>query len=62
MGQYDAVAIVEMPDDETAARAALIVGSRGAISTETLRAFTEEEAISLVRSLPCPRGWKEAAG
>ena len=52
MGQYDSVAIVEMPDDETAARAALIVGSRGAVSTETLRAFTEEEAISLVRGLP----------
>ena len=52
MGQYDAVAIGEFPDEETAARAALIVGLGGAVTTETLRAFTEEEAVNIVRSLP----------
>jgi uncharacterized protein with GYD domain len=52
MGQYDGVVIVEAPDDETMARAALATGSLGNISTETLRAFTEEEFRNLVRTLP----------
>jgi uncharacterized protein with GYD domain len=52
MGQYDGVVIVEAPDDETMARAALATGSLGNISTETLRAFTEDEFRNLVRTLP----------
>lgn len=52
MGQYDAVAVIEAPDDETAAKGALITASAGNVSTETLRAFTEQEAIALVQSLP----------
>ncbi len=52
MGQYDGVVIVEAPDDDTMARAALATGSLGNISTETLRAFTEEEFRQLVRALP----------
>jgi len=43
MGQYDMVIVTEGPDDETAAKLALAIGSQGAISTETLRAFTEDE-------------------
>jgi len=39
MGRYDIVAILEAPDDETAAKFALITGSNGNVSTETLRAF-----------------------
>jgi uncharacterized protein with GYD domain len=52
MGQYDAVAIGEAPDDETAAKLALMIGGRGAIRTETLRAFTEDEYREIVASLP----------
>jgi uncharacterized protein with GYD domain len=52
MGQYDAVAIIEAPDDETVAKLALAQGSRGAARSQTLRAFTEEEARQLVASLP----------
>lgn len=52
MGQYDAVAIVEAPDDETAARIALSVGQKGNVRSETLRAFTEDEYRKLVASLP----------
>ena len=51
MGQYDAVTIIEAPDDETVARIALTVGSRGNVSTETLRAFTEEEFRRITSSL-----------
>ena len=51
MGQYDAVTIIEAPDDETVARIALTVGSRGNVSTETLRAFSEEEFRRITSSL-----------
>jgi uncharacterized protein with GYD domain len=52
IGQYDAVAIVEAPDDMAMARYALLTGSLGNVRTETLRAFTEEEARKLVENLP----------
>jgi uncharacterized protein with GYD domain len=52
MGQYDFVALVEAPDDATAAKASLAVGSWGAVSSETLRAFTEDEFRSIVAGLP----------
>ena len=52
MGQYDAVVISEGPDDETAAKLALAIGSAGAIRTETLRAFTEDEYRKIIAALP----------
>ena len=52
MGQYDAVVISEGPEDMSAAKLALIIGSLGSIRTETLRAFTEDEYRKLVASLP----------
>ena len=50
-GQYDFAALTEMPDDEVAARLVLSINAQGNIRTETVRAFTEEEAIALVSSL-----------
>jgi uncharacterized protein with GYD domain len=52
MGQYDAVVIGEAPDDETVTKLALSIGSRGAIRTETLRAFTEDEYRKIIAALP----------
>jgi len=52
MGQYDLVVISEAPDDETAIRLALIVSSGGAVRTETLRAYTEDEYQKIIDSLP----------
>ncbi len=52
MGRYDTVFIVEAPDDETIARAALTVGSLGNVRTETLRAYTEDEFKKIVAALP----------
>ena len=52
MGQYDMVAIWEAPDEQTAARAALALGSRGAVRSETLRAFTEDEYRQIITTLP----------
>jgi uncharacterized protein with GYD domain len=52
MGQYDAVVIVEAPDDETAARIALAQAATGGVKSQTLRAFTEDEYRQLAASLP----------
>ena len=51
-GQYDFVAVVEAPDDETAARVALSLGALGNVRTETMRAFTEDEYRRIVSALP----------
>lgn len=51
-GEYDFVYIVDLPDDETAARLALTYGRGGAGETETLKAFTEDEYREIVDSLP----------
>ena len=52
MGRYDIVTISEAPDDAAAAKVALTVGSAGNVTTETLRAFTEDEYRQIVAALP----------
>ena len=52
MGRYDLVVIVDAPDPETVAKIILATASRGAISTETLPAFTEEEYRKIISELP----------
>jgi len=51
MGQYDVVVVVEMPDDDAAAKLALVTGMQGNVSTQTLRAFTEGETDRIIKSL-----------
>ena len=50
-GQYDAVAISELPNDEAVARLALANASMGNVRTETLRAFTEGEYRKIIAAL-----------
>jgi len=50
-GQYDMVSICELPDDETAAKLALSIGSKGFIRTESLRAFSEDKYREFVAAL-----------
>ena len=52
IGQYDAVVVVEAPDDETIAKASLAIGAVGNVRLETLRVFTEDEYRELVSALP----------
>ncbi len=52
LGRYDAIVIAEAPDDETAAKLALTIGSAGNVRTETLRAFTEDEYKKIIAALP----------
>lgn len=52
MGRYDIILISEAPDDETVAKVALAIRSRGAVKTETIRAFNEGEFRTIIDSLP----------
>ena len=52
MGKYDLIVILEAPDDETATKLAMTIGSTGAIRTETSRIFTEDEYRKLISELP----------
>ena len=51
LGRFDLVEIFEAPDDETAYQCLVAVAKHGNVTTETLRAFTREEAEGIVRSL-----------
>jgi len=52
MAPYDTMFILEAPDDETVARAALGIASLGNVRTETVRAFTEDEYKRIAAGLP----------
>jgi uncharacterized protein with GYD domain len=52
MGRYDIVTIWEAPNDEAIAKVMLAIGSLGNVTTETLRAFTEDEFRQIVATLP----------
>ncbi len=43
LGQFDILAILEAPDDDTLTALTLSVGSLGNIRSQTLRAFTPKE-------------------
>lgn len=51
MGRYDGVVVLELPNDEAAAKVAIAVGSGGNVRTETLRAFTEDEYRRIIAGL-----------
>ena len=52
MGEYDSVAIIEAPDDQTAMRQLLALGAEGNVRTITMKAITQEEFAQVVGSLP----------
>lgn len=43
MGQYDQIAIADVPDEETMAKIAMLIAGRGNATTETLRCLTMDE-------------------
>lgn len=51
LGRYDVVEIFEAPDDEVAIEILMKLQRFGAEHTETLRAFTREQAEEIVRRL-----------
>src|ERR671914_788330 len=50
-GQYDGVAILEDPDDETIMSVLLSLGSKGNVRTITLKAFPMDEAAKIIGKL-----------
>ena len=52
MGGYDALLIVEAPDDAAVSRVTLAAGMQGNVRTVTMRAFTKDEMAALVGRLP----------
>ena len=52
LGTYDIVLTVDAPNDETAAKIVLSIGSLGNVRTDTLRVFNETEFRKLIASLP----------
>jgi uncharacterized protein with GYD domain len=51
LGRYDVVEIFEAPDDEVAIEILMKLQRFGAEHTETLRAFTRDEAEAIIRRL-----------
>jgi uncharacterized protein with GYD domain len=51
LGRYDVVEIFEAPDDEVAVEILMKLQRYGAEHSETLRAFTRDEAEEIVRRL-----------
>ena len=51
-GEYDYVAIGEVPSDEVGMRFLLGLGAVGIVRTTTLRAFTREEFVGIVEKMP----------
>jgi len=49
LARYDLVEIFEAPDDETAYAILLDLARHGSVRTETLRAFTRDEAETIVK-------------
>ena len=52
LGPYDVAAVVEAPDDETATRFALALGSQGNVRTLSMRAFGRDEMTRILAGLP----------
>ncbi|MDH7594394.1 MAG: GYD domain-containing protein [Methanomicrobiales archaeon] len=52
LGEYDYLAIGDLPDDETALSFALALSSKGFVRTTTLKAISTDAFAGAVRRLP----------
>ena len=52
MGEYDYVAISEVPSDEVGMSFALELGSHGYVRTTTLKAFTMDQFGEMIKKVP----------
>ena len=51
LGEFDAIAITDAPNDDAALRAAIEYGMAGNGRSRTMRAFTAEETLRIVKQL-----------
>ena len=52
MGAYDAVGVVEAPDDVAVSRFLLATGAAGNVRTTTMRAYSKDEMTQVLKGLP----------
>ena len=52
LGHYDMVVVSEAPNDEACAVTMLAVSAAGAVRSETLKAFTEDEYKKIIAAIP----------
>lgn len=52
LGAYDIITVADAPNDETVAKLALLLGSKGNVKTQTMRAFNEQEYRKIIATLP----------
>lgn len=52
MGAYDAVGILEAPDDATISRFILAIALQGNVRTVTMRAYSASEMKSIIGGIP----------
>ena len=52
MGEYDMVTVIDAPNDEAASLLNLASASTGYVTTETMRAYSEDEWKALIGKLP----------
>ncbi len=51
LGRYDMIAVIEVPDDAAYVKVMLVLGSKGGVRTESLRAFPEDEYRNIVAAV-----------
>ena len=51
-GEYDVIIIIEAPNDEVVMSLMLKVGSAGNVRTKTMKAFTAEEGLNIIKNVP----------
>jgi uncharacterized protein with GYD domain len=51
LGEYDILALGEMPSDEVALEFALTLGSQGNVRTTTLKAWAESDGVKVIAKL-----------
>lgn len=52
LGSYDMVVVSEAPNDAAYATTMLAISAAGAVRSETLKAFTEDEYRNIIAALP----------
>jgi uncharacterized protein with GYD domain len=52
MGQYDFVAIMDVPSNEVALQGMMTIGAIGAVRTESLVAIPADKAAEIIKKLP----------
>lgn len=51
LGEYDIVTVLEAPDEQSVTAFGLALASLGNVKTQTLRAFTRDETLAILKKI-----------